>query len=174
MTFAIVLSVFASVLTVVNLGLVVVLVRRVRELDQSVADLSAASPQPLLPTGVPIDEFETTTVDGQPLTHELLTAGTMVAFLSPSCETCHGHLPGWIEQASRLPGGRGQALAVVRDEDVADEMVKPLSKVARTVVESKRGPVSRAFGLQATPAFCTMGEAHVIEAHGYDDPRNRS
>lgn len=173
MTFVVVLSGFAATVTVLNLLLVIVLVKRVRELDQTVADLSAASPQPLLPTGVPVDEFDTTTVDGEPLSHELLAAGTMVAFFSPSCETCHGHLPGWIAEAGRLPGGREQALAVVRDEEVADEMVKPLAEVARVVVEDKRGPVSRAFGLQATPAFCTIGAAHVIEAHGYDDPRDR-
>lgn len=173
MTFVVVLSVFGTVLTLFNLFIVIVLVKRVRQLDQAVADLNAATPQPLLPAGVPIDDFETTTVDGEPLGHGLLAEGTMVAFFSPSCETCHGHLPGWIERAAQLPGGREQALAVVRDEETAEEMVAPLSKVARVVVEDKRGPVSRAFNLQATPAFCRMGAARVIEAHGYDDPRER-
>jgi hypothetical protein len=167
------LSVLLTILILFNLFITVVLVKRVRELDQSVADLNALRPQPLLPIGVVIDEFSAETVDGESITNESLPAETMVAFFDPECETCRGHIPGWVAAAEALPGGREQALAVVRQRDTVDEMVEPLVKAARVVVEPKAGRVSRAFGLQATPAFCTLGPNQTIAGHGFGESEIR-
>ncbi|GAA4909579.1 hypothetical protein LX16_2851 [Stackebrandtia albiflava] len=167
------LSVLLTVLVLFNLFVTVVLVRRVRELDQSVADLNAVRPQPLLPIGVVIDAFSTDTVEGEPLTDADLMPETVVGFFDPQCETCRGHIPDWVANAERLPGGKRQALAVVREHDTAGELVSPLSKGARVVVEPKSGPVARAFGVQATPSFCTIGAGRTIVGHGYGEAEIR-
>lgn len=168
--FLIALCALLAVLTLANLALAVGLVKRVRELDQTVANLAADPLQPLLPPGVRIDEFTADTVDGRKLTHESLTDGTIVGFFNPTCESCHGHIPDFTATARTL--GRDRALAVVRDHDdpqALEEMVKLLNGDAHVVVQSRREAVWRAFGTQATPAFCRMGPGQVIAAHGYQD-----
>ncbi|HIV57631.1 MAG TPA: redoxin domain-containing protein [Candidatus Stackebrandtia faecavium] len=170
MAIIITLIAILTVVALLNLLLTLGLIKRFREVDQIVADLNAVEHEPMLPTGSAIDEFEAETVDSETITHASLTEGTIVGFFNPTCETCHGHIPTFSEVAASLPDGRNQALAVVQhndDPDELDEMVTPLSKAARVVVQPKRGTVWRAFGVQATPAFCQLGRDQLIAKHGY-------
>ncbi|MEV0231398.1 hypothetical protein [Nonomuraea sp. NPDC050786] len=94
-------------------------------------------------------EFEATTVDGTPLTRELLVDGTVVAFLSPDCSGCHEKLPGFASWAAGQDRSRVLAVIDNRSGDPA-EMVTALRAVAQVVVDSA---VSDAFGVQAFPTF---------------------
>ncbi|MEV6522567.1 hypothetical protein AB0M43_11530 [Longispora sp. NPDC051575] len=154
-----------TVLVLLNLTLAIGLVRRLRDHDQRLATLEQGAPEPMLPLGERIDAFTAVTVDGEELTRETLAEGTMVGFFDPQCETCHSHLPLFAAEAARR--GPGLALGVVREDDESHEMVAVLAPAARVVVERRRGPVARAFHVEATPAFCRLGAGQTVVAHGY-------
>lgn len=156
-----------AVLACFNLLLSVGLIRRVRDIDDRLTAATAPPPEPMLPVGASIADFETSTVDGRQLSHKDLPDGTLVGFFDPQCETCHSHIRNWVAEAEKLPQGRAQALAVVREDEDQDEMVTPLAAVATVVVEKRRGPMARAFAVAATPAFCRLGADQTIGVHGY-------
>jgi hypothetical protein len=167
MAVLIALTALLTVVALFNLLLTFGLVKRYKELDRAVANVGSGAGEPMLPEGAEFDEFEAVTSDGEPVRHDDLMPGTLIGFFDPSCETCHGHIPDWSAEALQLAQGRMQALAIVREGTDQEEMVVPLSKVARVVVERKRGPIQRAFSVQATPAFCRTGKGQIIERHGY-------
>jgi hypothetical protein len=162
------LTILIGLVSLLNLLLMLGLIKRVQEHSARLAVAGAGEPAAMLDVGERIDEFTTTTVDGEQVTRDLLPTGTLVAFFDPQCEICHEHLPSFAAEARRLPAGRHQALVVVRDGEDVDEMVLPLAPVARVVVERRRGPVARAFHVKATPAFCRLGADQVILAHRYE------
>lgn len=168
MPFLVALSVLTGLLCLLNLALTVGLVKRVRDHGERLSAMTHPEPVPMLDIGERVAEFAVVTMDGEHLTRDRLKGGTLVGFFDSQCEVCHDHMPGFIEAAAKLPGGREQALAVIREgEDVA-EMATPLARVARVVLERKRGPVARAFRLRATPAFCRLGEDQVVRVHEYE------
>jgi hypothetical protein len=167
MPFVISLSILVGLVSLLNLVLTIGLVKRIRDQDERIATITRGEPE-LLDIGERVDDFTTTTVDGEALSRDLLGGGTLVGFFDPTCETCHEHLPKWAAQARRLPDGRVQALAVVREDPEVHEMVSVLNPVARVVVERRRGPVAKAFHVKATPAFCRLGDDQVVSAHDYE------
>ncbi|MFF5209761.1 TlpA disulfide reductase family protein [Streptosporangium sp. NPDC000396] len=161
------LVVVLTVISLLNLFLTVGLLGKVREQADRLAKVEAGAP-PMLPNGAAINDFTTTTLDGERLTLEELTGEMYVGFFNWNCEVCHEHLPAFIAEAKRMPGRR-QVLAVVRGTpEQAVEMTSQLNPVARVVVEEKQGPVQRAFQLYATPAFCILNPNHTIQVSGYE------
>jgi hypothetical protein len=156
-----------GLLCLLNLALMLGVIRRLREHSARISSGISAQPDPMLSVGEMVDEFTTTTVDGEPVSRDLLTGQTIVGFFDPDCELCHEHLPGFIAEAGA--SGRERALAVVRGSgDDATEMVALLTPAARVVTEQRRGPVARAFHVKAMPSFCRLDESHVIRAVGYE------
>ncbi|MCE0444762.1 hypothetical protein LT493_03980 [Streptomyces tricolor] len=70
-------------------------------------------PASCLARGGRVHPFRTVTTEGVPLDREQLLDDTAVAFFLPGCTRCRERLPGFLEYARGLPGGRRQALAVV-------------------------------------------------------------
>ncbi|GAA1997887.1 hypothetical protein [Catenulispora subtropica] len=80
MSFSTGLTTLVGVLGLANLLLALGLTRRVTEHDQRLDHLSRPGPEPLPDLGEHVGAFQTTTVDGTPLSEADRTPGTAVGF----------------------------------------------------------------------------------------------
>lgn len=155
-----------SLLCLGHLVLTLGLVRRLNE-HTEVLDRLAGAPEVMRPTGETVDDFAATTSDGTPVAPDLLATPVVVGFFSPGCGPCHERLPAFIARVRHAPPGRALAV-VVGSEGESAEMVAGLSAVAMVVAEAPGGPVAKAFGVRAFPAFAMVGQGGRIEASGGD------
>lgn len=161
---------FFGLLSLLNLAFTAAVVRRLREHEQMQAGQAAIAwpTAPLLAVGERIGSFEAVTVDGDRVSRENLSEGTLVGFFDPDCDACHEQLPGFLSSARELPGGKGATLAVVGGADGMDQLVEQLRQAARVVIDSRGGQVQRAFGVEMFPAFCHLGADQLIATHGHE------
>ncbi|GAA3166186.1 TlpA family protein disulfide reductase [Nonomuraea roseoviolacea] len=143
------------VLLLVTLGLV----RRIREhtklLDALYEQVDLMGPLPAgagPAVGDVVAEFAATTVDGAPVTRDLLPDGTVVAFLSPDCAGCHEQLPELASWAAEQDRERVLAVVDGRSGDPGS-LVATLTPVAQVVVDDAAAPVGSAFGVRSYPTF---------------------
>jgi hypothetical protein len=154
-----------GVLTVLNLILTLGVLKRLRE--QSELLTSSGGNQvadPLLRAGEVPDDFTGTTVDGEPVSRDDVSGARLVAFLSPACSICEGQIPGLLDTARSMVGGRDNVLVVVvgKGEETA-AYAEQFRNVAKVVVEPGNGPITRAFQLSGLPAFGLLDlDARVV------------
>ncbi|MEV4395610.1 TlpA disulfide reductase family protein [Nonomuraea sp. NPDC049607] len=161
--------ILVGALCLFDLVLTLGVVRRLREhTDQLQSLLSHGDRSPGRVRGS-VGDFLATTVDGEPVSRDLLTGETLVAFFSPGCTTCRETLPEFVEFARGLPGGRRQVLAVLAgDREDSDEMVRTLTPVARVAVEEFDGELSRAFAVDGFPAHYVVDSTGALLATAPD------
>lgn len=156
--------VLLGVLCIVNAVFCLGIVRRLREHTELLNKMSSKGSDLLRPAGELVDDFETSTVDGRPVSRGSLAGPTLVAFFSPGCAPCKEELPKFVALAGAHPGGRAQVLAVLAggDDSVATPMAATLADVAQVVREEESGPVQEAFDLRGYPAFAVLEQDGVI------------
>ncbi|MEU4807209.1 TlpA disulfide reductase family protein [Actinosynnema sp. NPDC023587] len=156
MQFLIAAVVVVGVVALLDLVLTVGVVKRLREHTELLS--AGENPAPALRAGEEVGAFETFAMDGSPVSRDLVTGETVVAFFSPGCQPCKDKMPEFVRYANTMPGGRDRVLAVVvGDADAAAEFVSELSPVARVVVESREGALSSAFKARAFPTVLMIG-----------------
>lgn len=159
-------------LCLMNMALTFGIIRRIREytklLDALYEFVGTTRALPGDATGGPavgdvVGEFYATTVDGTPVSRELLPNGTAVAFLSPDCRGCREQLP---DIASWAQNQDPQRVLVVVDGRAGDPaaMVSALKSVAQVVVDDPKAPVSDAFRVQSYPIFCAVADGGRLTA----------
>lgn len=155
-------------LCLVNLALLFAVVRKVRVLGERVDKMPAIGPAALLPVGSKAPEFTAVTAAGESCSlAELTGSRSVVGFFSPGCEPCRTQLPKFIEFAKALPGGSGQALAVVVGEgEAAAGFAADLDGAAAVVITPRQGRLTAAFSVRGMPAFYLIGPDGRIEAGG--------
>ncbi|MEU9337337.1 TlpA disulfide reductase family protein [Streptomyces sp. NPDC048290] len=161
-----------ALLGVFNLALTLGLVRRIRERPAAPAGDQWDRVSGLA-AGAPVGAFSALDVDGRPVTHESLSDGLMVVFVSPDCPACEETLPHVVERAREY--GRDQVLAVVvRDGDEPGDpapYVERLAPVARVAVADMGGDLTTAFALQGLPAYAELGADGRVADTGRILPR---
>jgi hypothetical protein len=159
-------------LCLVDLVLTLGVIGRLRDHTERLSALYASrapalSPDLMLPVGQVPADFATTTVDGDPVSRDLLGAPALVGFFSPGCRSCSERLPEFSAYAGAVPGGRDRTLAVVvGDGDGGRRLASELRDAGRVVVEGFGGPVSTAFGVHGFPALCVLDKGGAIAAAG--------
>ncbi len=119
------------------------------------------------PVGLPVGEFDATTLDGETLTRDDLSGWTLVAAVSPDCPPCQERLPELLSAAAVVPGGRDQVLVVVVDDGtVPPALAAQLQEVARVVPARAESSVFGALGLQYVPTFQWVSPDRVVEFAG--------
>ena len=119
MTYLVVAVIGLGVLSLVNLGLTVVLARRLREQGERLA--RQAPPRVARPVvgpapGTEVPEFSVSTVSGAVVSAAALRGErSLIGFFTPGCAPCHDQVPAFIELARDMPGGPGHVLAVISD-----------------------------------------------------------
>jgi hypothetical protein len=159
-----------------NLVILLVLGRRLAFVNERLAKvLGGPGAGAMRPVGLPVGEFTTSTVDGEPVDRDALRGWTLVAALSPDCVPCHERLPEFLTACHEMPGGRGQVLAIIATDPTdpdgglrsAGPLVEQLRPVARVVVESGDGPVGQAFAVIGYPSFALVDPEGVIAFGGH-------
>ncbi|MBW6437242.1 hypothetical protein KZ829_26250 [Actinoplanes hulinensis] len=153
-----------TLLLALNLVLTYGALRRLREHDRLLNPEQGAA---MNGVGETVAEFTATTTDGPALTRSGLGSGTLAGFFTPGCEPCREKLPEFVRVAAVHSAGRDGVLAVVvGDPESAAADVRLLEPVARVVVASRGDEILTAFGVQAFPSICTLGDHSRIVALG--------
>ncbi len=151
MPFLIAAVVLVGLLCVLDLILSLGVVKRLREHTEMLNNLNGRAS---IGAGEEVGAFTAVTVDGLPVSRDLLTDETLVGFFSPGCPACKEQLPKFVEFARSMPGGRDRVLAaVVGDVRRTTDMVAMLNPVAHVVAEpAQGGAVGGAFQVAAFPS----------------------
>jgi peroxiredoxin len=156
--------VFVGVLTLVNLLLVLLVARRVRQLGDSPAGPGRL---PWLAPGTRVPDFEALTVDGSRVSLDGLRGQrSLIGLFSTSCEPCREQAPVF---ARRVAGGTGpeQAFAVVVGPvEEAGEFLALLDGKLPVARETGHGPVVTAFSARAFPAIYLLDPDGRVIASG--------
>jgi thiol-disulfide isomerase/thioredoxin len=166
--------VFVGLLAVLNLVLTFGMLRRLREhteqLNGQLPELTGhVSTDLIKKKGDRVGNFATETAHGVALSSDMLTGETVLGFFAPGCSPCEQMLPGFIEYAAAMPGGRDSVVAVLAgDNPNSPEMVKKVTALdpyARVVIDENDGPVMVAFGAKGYPVVCLVKDG-VVQASG--------
>lgn len=171
MRFLIALVVLLAALGVLNLLLTFGLVRRLREhtkllntLYEFVGVEAGIDPERAgIVPGETVGEFQTTTVDGEPVGRDDLAPATVVAFLAATCDSCHEQLPDLLTYARER--GRQRVLAVV-DGAGGDptDLVERLNAAVRVVLADPESSIGSAFRIRSFPRFFVLGADGTLAA----------
>jgi hypothetical protein len=156
--------IFVACLGLVNLLLLALLARRVRQ--QGSHSAMPARP-PWLAPGTQVLEFETTTIDGATVSLERLRGQhSLIGIFSTTCEPCQEQVPIFASHAGAY-GGPGQVLAVVVGTgERADEFIGLLDGKAMVAREGPRGVVATALAVNALPGLYLLDPGGKVVASG--------
>ncbi|HEU5353251.1 MAG TPA: hypothetical protein VFU65_02260 [Actinocrinis sp.] len=161
------LAVVVGAVSLLNLVLVLGVVRRLREHADRISRLSPEPPNPMLAVAQQAEPFDAVTVEGEHVSRAALSGLTLVGVFSPNCPACAERLPRFLELAGSYPGGRGRVLAVVVGErDEAGDQIAALSPVARVVLETMEGSITKALRIRGFPAFGVLDESGTVVSAG--------
>jgi hypothetical protein len=166
------ITAFISLLSLLNLLLILGIIRRLREHESRIRDMSMRNdsqwqlPDLIPSVGESIEEFTAKTVDGAIIDQRSVFGGTNI-FLDASCDSCHDRIPDIINWAKG--GKREKIFAFVngRDEDKAD-IIAALNPVAQVVSDAFQLHVTKSFRVRKFPAYLTLDSAGIITAASED------
>jgi hypothetical protein len=161
--------VIVGALCLVDLLLTFGVIRRLREHTEILAGTGPGrSPGIGLVAGQVPEAFASTDADGVEVTG---SAGlSIVAFFSPTCSVCPKRAPAFVDYLRAHRIGRAGVLAVIIGETAAEPVpyLADLTAVARICAEPPEGPIGRAFGVRAVPAFFALGADGAVLAADHD------
>jgi thiol-disulfide isomerase/thioredoxin len=164
------LAVLIGLLTLVNLGLTVGVIRRLREHTELLSKrVKAAGAKVMVSAGERTEPFAAITVDRESVSEaDLVGAPTLVGAFAYGCASCEERRPAFVEYAKTFPGGRDRVLAVLvgGEDDLTAERAM-LEPVARLILQDEpSGEVTAALGVKGYPAFAVFDSAGVVLASG--------
>jgi peroxiredoxin len=157
-----------AVLVLLDLALTAAVIRRLRVPGEhpSVPDAGGLS------VGAEVPAFEVAADDGGLITAEAFSGRrSLVAFYSSGCKGCHEQAPGFAVQAGKLAAEGVQVLPVLmtngsgQDDGELDSLRELLAGTGRLVVDGE-GALARAFAVQATPSYFTVGPDGRVTGKG--------
>lgn len=162
MPYLVAATILLGAVTLLNLGLTLGLIQRLRDMAAEPAGAGRAVPPVMIGTGERPAPFTATTLDGEPVDQDAVTGG-MVGFFTSTCGPCRERAPQFVAYAREAGLDRSRVLAVVIGE-LADtaELVALLGGEARVVVETYEGPLYTAFGVNLIPAFCLLDDHGAV------------
>ncbi|MCP2342829.1 TlpA family protein disulfide reductase [Actinomadura rupiterrae] len=168
MIFAAVGLVLVGAVGLVNLALLLVMLRRWRELE-------AAGSAPAAGTGAGlrvidrIPAFSTAALDGTAVTERaLLGKETLVGFFSLTCKACVTSVPVFAEHAERLRALGGVSLAIVHGDGAAESDLAAQLRDAFDLViaEDVTAALSKQFGAKHYPTYAWYDTGGVVTSAG--------
>lgn len=154
-----------AAVAVLNLLLTVGVVRRLREHTRMFAAGASAEPPAPPKPGHPVGQFVADTVEGETVSRDTLPAGSLVAFLSPSCAPCQEQLPAFVRHLRESGRPRTAALVVILDTaEAAAEMIDALGSMAIVACEPPPATDLRAaFGVWSSPIAVLVDGATITD-----------
>ncbi|MBT2229469.1 redoxin domain-containing protein [Nonomuraea sp. NEAU-A123] len=170
MIFAVVGLVLVGVVSVLNLAILLVVLRRWREAEanggQGFPAVGAASNVRMIDR---IPSFSARSLDGTAVTERtLLGKETLVGFFSLTCKACVEAVPLFAGHAERLRAAGGTSLAIVHGDDSADsELAAMLNDVMDIVIaEDAEAELSRRYGAKHYPSYAWYGPDSMVTTAG--------
>ncbi|WP_433189726.1 TlpA family protein disulfide reductase [Actinoallomurus sp. CA-150999] len=168
MIFAVVGLVLVGVVGVLNLAILLVMLRRWRELDAAggFPTTGAVSNVRMIDR---IPNFSAHALDGTAVTERtLLGKETLVGFFSLTCKACVEAVPVFAGHAERLRAAGGTSLAIVHGDDSADsELAAMLSDVMDIVIaEDSKAELSQRYGAKHYPTYAWYGPNGMVTSAG--------
>ncbi|MBB6405673.1 hypothetical protein [Arthrobacter sp. AZCC_0090] len=158
-----------ALIAVVNLVFTLAVVRRLREHESKLGDIStkSAATDLMVKPGEAPANFDSLTIAGERLSTASLGAGTLIGFFLKGCAPCSELFPDFVK-AVREYGGNSRPIAVLAgfsDED--NDYVAALSEFAHVVFENQSDTsdtLTKAFKVSAYPSVCTMDAAGCVSS----------
>ncbi|MFI9584360.1 TlpA disulfide reductase family protein [Streptomyces sp. NPDC052236] len=169
MIFAVVGLVVVGVVTALNLVVLLVVLRRWRELETSgggpQGHNSASLGESGIQSGGRIPRFSARALDGTEVTERsLLGREVLVGFFSLTCKACVEAVPHFAGHAERLRATGGTTLAIVHGVDSAQsELAAMLSAAVDVVIaEDSEAELSKQYGAKHFPSHARYGPDGVV------------
>ncbi|MFF4624966.1 TlpA disulfide reductase family protein [Nonomuraea jabiensis] len=169
MIFAVVGLVLVGVVGLLNLAILLVVLRRWRELEATGGGAPSAEPSPSVRMIDRIPSFSARALDGTAVTERtLLGKETLVGFFSLTCKACVEAVPLFAGHAERLRAAGGTSLAIVHGDDSADsELAAMLSDVVDIVIaEDSKAELSKRYGTKHYPTYAWYGPNGLVTTAG--------
>ncbi|MGW0803378.1 peroxiredoxin family protein [Nonomuraea sp. NPDC002799] len=170
MTFAVVGLVLVGVVSVLNLAILLVVLRRWRELEATggpgFPPAGAASTVRMIDR---IPSFSARALDGTVVTERtLLGKEILVGFFSLTCKACAEAVPVFAGHAERLRAAGGTSLAIVHGDDSAgSELAARLGAVMDIVIAEDSGAeLSTRYGAKHYPSYAWYGPDSMVTSAG--------
>ncbi|MFF3953299.1 peroxiredoxin family protein [Streptomyces sp. NPDC001890] len=162
MPYVIVGLVLVGAVTLLNLVLLMVILRRWQELEavRRRRDFAAEGPQP----GDGLPEFTATALSGRTVDQDGFRSGELLlGVFSHDCPSCTDSLPDFAEQADRARAAGGRVLAlVIGDEAVGSSLTTQLAGTADEVLPGPAAsPLFRALRVPGFPTFLSYQDGVV-------------
>jgi len=152
-----------TVLTLLNLFLLLGIIRRLREITKEFHHADSGLPGMPEPGHV-VGEFRESTLRGEPVTDEQLRSGTtLVMFLSPSCAPCKAAATRLASTPRPLPR-TVVFLQAAPDEPELDSMLAALDGVGAIALIEPNGPAASALSVRAYPTALLVRDGEVAAA----------
>jgi len=158
--------VVAALVAASAFGLVMVLARRLRSVEERVNLFLPRMDTTLPDAGTPIPPFTATAVDGTRVTEaEFAGSDRVVAMLTTGCTACHEQIPALIALNGSTWGR--PVVVVIGTPDARAEMVSALAEHVTVLEEEDGGPLSTAFEVHEFPAVMAVSNGVVnVAEHG--------
>ncbi|GAA0341507.1 hypothetical protein GCM10010151_33820 [Actinoallomurus spadix] len=166
--FAVVGLVLVGVVGVLNLAILLVTLRRWRELETAggLPTAGAASNVRMIDR---IPSFSARALDGVTVTERtLLGKETLVGFFSITCRACAEAVPVFAGHAERLRAAGGISVAIVHGDDSAESaLAAMLGDVMDIVIaEDSKAELSQRYGAKHYPTYAWYGPDGMVTSAG--------
>jgi peroxiredoxin len=166
--FAVVGLVLVGVVGLLNLAILLVVLRRWRELEPigGLPTTGAVSNVRIIDR---IPSFSARALDGTAVTERtLLGKETLVGLFSLTCKACVDAVPVFAEHAERLRAAGGTSLAIVHGDDSADsELAAMLGDVMDIVIaEDAKAELSQRYGAKHYPTYAWYDTNGMVTSAG--------
>jgi len=153
--------VLAAALGLLNLMIVLSIMRRLRERAEVPTDSRRA---PIIPAGLTVANFATTTVSGAAVSRAALTGPTLVGFFEEDCGPCDAALPRFVATAGAYRKARVLAVVIAADDNPETNLVARLRQVGDVVREQRGSTLQAAFRVAAHPVFAVVEPGGVVRS----------
>ncbi|MFC4907689.1 TlpA disulfide reductase family protein [Actinomadura gamaensis] len=166
MIFAVVALVLVGVVGVLNLALLLVMLRRWRELEGAELPSAGAAGVRIIDR---IPSFSAPALDGGTVTERsLLGRESLVGFFSLTCKACVTAVPVFAEHAERLRATGGTSLAIVHGDGAAktDLAAKLRDAMDIVIAEDAKAELSQRFGAKHYPTYAWYDATGTVTSAG--------
>jgi hypothetical protein len=155
-----ILLVVVALVALAAFGLLLVLARRVRGLEERVNLFLPASTSKLPQPGTPLAGFETADTAGRPISERDFAVGERIlALLTTGCGECDTAAAAIREHSARLDPA--PVVGVIGRPEERAIIVDRLAGHARVLEEAAFGPVSSALEINEFPAVLLIRDGHI-------------
>lgn len=159
--------VLVGVVSVLNLAMLLIMLRRWRELAEAAGPPAGRAAAVRMIDRIPA--FSARAVDGTAVTERtLLGRETLVGFFSLTCRACADAVPLFAGHAERLRAGGGISLAIVHGDGAAgSDLAAALGEVMDLVIaEDANAELSRRYGAKNYPTYAWYGADGMVTSAG--------